>query len=96
VAAAVSVIVVAKVGAAPASSTATREGSRILDSTYSCRVRAERYIDLEASVTLPPDQNQPRPAVLQVFTAKKTFEQNGFTFPRKISGYLGKTCVSIS
>ena len=43
---AVTVAVVANVGAAPASS------MRVVDRTYSCKVRPARYIDLETSVTL--------------------------------------------
>ncbi|MGH3053647.1 MAG: hypothetical protein ACRDL7_01555 [Gaiellaceae bacterium] len=79
-AAAVGVTVAANVGAAPASSTLSRAGSRVVDSTYSCKVRAGHYIDLESSVTLPPEQGNPHPARLAVTTVKKGFQQNGFTF----------------
>lgn len=53
----------------------------VVDRTYSCKVRPQRYIDLNTSVTLPPTQDAPqRPANLNLFTVKKTFKQNGFTF----------------
>jgi hypothetical protein len=52
----------------------------VVDRTYSCKVRPQRYIDLNASVTLPPRQNVHRPANLNLFTVKKTFKQNGYDF----------------
>jgi hypothetical protein len=55
-------------------------GSSVVDHTYSCRVRAQRYIDLDASVTLPPAQKRPRPATVNVFTVDKTIERNGLDF----------------
>ena len=51
----------------------------VVDRTYSCQVRPQRYIDLNTSVTLPPTQNVRRPANLNLFTVK-TFKQNGYTF----------------
>lgn len=48
-----------------------------MDNTYSYRVRPQRYIDLDASVTLPPSQSKPRPARLDVFTLRKTINRNG-------------------
>ena len=71
---AVTVTVVANVGAAPASST------RVVDRTYSCKVRPARYIDLESSVTLPPENGQPRPGQVRVTTVKKGIQRNGITF----------------
>lgn len=71
---AVTVTVVANVGAAPASST------RVVDRTYSCKVRPARYIDLETSVTLPPENGQPRPGQVRVTTVKKGIQRNGMTF----------------
>jgi hypothetical protein len=71
---AVTVTVVANVGAAPASST------RVVDRTYSCKVRPARYIDLETSVTLPPENGQPRPGQVRVTTVRKGIERNGMTF----------------
>jgi len=68
------VTVLANVGAAPASST------RVVDRTYSCKVRPARYIDLETSVTLPPENGQPRPGQVRVTTVKKGIERNGMTF----------------
>ena len=72
--AAVTVTVAASVGAAPASST------RIVDRTYSCKVRPAHYIDLETSVTLPPENGQPRPGQVRVTTVKKGIQRNGITF----------------
>jgi hypothetical protein len=71
---AVTVSVAANVGAAPASST------RIVDRTYSCKVRPAHYIDLESSVTLPPENGQPRPGQVRVTTVKKGIQRNGITF----------------
>jgi hypothetical protein len=71
---AVTLTVVANVGAAPASST------RVVDRTYSCKVRPARYIDLETSVTLPPENGRPRPGQVRVTTVKKGIERNGMTF----------------
>jgi hypothetical protein len=71
---AVTVTVVANVGAAPASST------RVVDRTYSCKVRPAHYIDLETSVTLPPENGQPRPGQVRVTTVKKGIQRNGITF----------------
>jgi hypothetical protein len=51
-----------------------------VDRTYSCKVRPQRYIDLNTSVTLPPKQSVQRPANLNLFTVKKTFKQNGYDF----------------
>ena len=52
----------------------------VVDRTYSCKVRPERYIDLNTSVTLPLTQGTPRPANLNLFTVEKTFSSNGFKF----------------
>jgi hypothetical protein len=71
---AVTVTVVANVGAAPASST------RVVNRTYSCKVRPAHYIDLESSVTLPPENGQPRPGQVRVTTVKKGIQRNGITF----------------
>jgi hypothetical protein len=72
--AAVAVTVATSVGPAPASST------QVVDRTYSCKVRPARYIDLETSVTLPPENGQPRPGQVRVTTVKKGIERNGITF----------------
>jgi hypothetical protein len=71
---AVTVTVVANVGAAPANST------RVVDRTYSCKVRPARYIDVESSVTLPAENGQPRPGQVRVTTVKKGIQRNGITF----------------
>jgi hypothetical protein len=70
----VTVAVAASVTAAPASS------SRVVDRTYSCKVRPARYVDLETSVTLPPENGQPRPGQVRVTTVKKGIQRNGITF----------------
>jgi hypothetical protein len=44
----------------------------VLDRTYSCRVRQEHYVDVNTSVTLPPEQGYPRPAQLWLDTVHKT------------------------
>jgi hypothetical protein len=71
---AVAAAVVANAGSAPASST------KVVDNTYSCKVRPARYIDLESSVTLPPENGQPRPGQMIVTTVKKGIQRNGVTF----------------
>jgi hypothetical protein len=78
--AAVAVVVAVIVDAAPASSIGVRAASNVLDRTLSCRVRPQHYIDLEASVTLPPEQQMQRPAALRVSTVKKTIQRNGVAF----------------
>ena len=78
--AAVAVTAAVTAHAAPARPAGASAGSGTVDKTYSCRVRAERYIDLNTTVTLPPTQNHPRPANLNLFTVEKTFKENGFTF----------------
>ena len=74
VAGAVTVAAAASVSAAPASS------KQVVDRTYSCKVRPARYIDLESSVTLPPENGQPRPGQVRVTTVKKGIQRNGITF----------------
>jgi hypothetical protein len=71
---AVTATVVANAATAPASST------RVVDRTYSCKVRPARYIDLEPSVTLPAENGQPRPRLVRVTTVKKGIQRNGITF----------------
>jgi len=74
--AAVAAVAVTATVSAPAAPT----GSTVVNGSFSCLVRAERYIDVHASVTLPPSQNQPRPATLSLFTVEKTIKRNGFNF----------------
>jgi hypothetical protein len=66
--------------AVSAAVTAHAAPTSVVDRTYSCKVRPQRYIDLNTSVTLPPTQNRARPANLNLFTVEKTFNSNGFTF----------------
>ena len=79
------VAVVAVTAAVSAHAGPTRPGrasgnANVVDHTYSCRVRAQHYVDVDASVTLPPAQDQPRPATLSLFTVEKTIKRNGLDF----------------
>jgi hypothetical protein len=71
----------AALGAHASSAAPTRAGagSTILDKTYSCRVRKQHFVDLYASVTLPPADNRPQPGVLNVTTGARVSQQNGAT-----------------
>jgi hypothetical protein len=60
--------------AAPARASAA---ASTFDATYSCRVRKQHYVNLNASVTLPPVDNQPQPGVLLLTTVQKTHTKNG-------------------
>lgn len=73
--------------AAPTAVSRATRGSNVVDRTCSCRVRPQRYVDLDASVTLPPAQNRPRPARLRPLAFLDWA-------PRKIKGYFGKARVS--
>ncbi len=52
-------------------------GASTLDKTYSCRVRKQHFVDLYASVTLPPAANRPQPGILDVTTGARVTQQNG-------------------
>ena len=68
-------------GVLAASAHPARAHSRAsVDRTYSCRVRRARFVDLYASVTLPPDQNQPRPGSATVTTRRTTIVRQGVPF----------------
>jgi len=71
----------AALGAHASSAAPTRAGagSTTLDKTYSCRVRKQHFVDLYASVTLPPADNRPQPGVLNVTTGARVSQQNGAT-----------------
>lgn len=60
-----------------AAPTRSAAGAATLDKTYSCRVRKQHFINLSASVTLPPVQNQAQPGVFSVTTVQKTIKQSG-------------------
>jgi hypothetical protein len=66
----------AAVGAHASSAASTRStgSAATLDKTFSCRVRKQHFINLGASVTLPPVQNQPQPGVVSVTTVQKTIK----------------------
>lgn len=54
-------------------------GSSTTDVTYSCRVRSERFVDLYASITIPPINNKPQPGLLVLTTGAKVVTRNGAT-----------------
>jgi hypothetical protein len=64
------------VHASSAAPTRASTSAATLDKTYSCRVRREHYVDLYASVTLPPVNNQPQPGLLNLTTGVRTITQN--------------------
>jgi len=57
----------------------TGAGASTLDKTYSCRVRKLHFVDLYASVTLPPADNRPQPGILNLTTGARVSQQNGAT-----------------
>jgi hypothetical protein len=63
-------------------SAAPRSGgaSHVLDSTYSCLVRPERYVDLDASVTIKPEPGRIEPAQARVTTVPKTMQSQGVDY----------------
>jgi hypothetical protein len=71
----------AALGAHASSAAPTRAGAgaSTLDKTYSCRVRKQHFVELYASVTLPPADNRPQPGVLDVITGARVTQQNGAT-----------------
>lgn len=52
-------------------------GASTLDKTYSCRVRSQHFVDLYASVDLPPVDNKAQPGFLGLTTGVRTHNQNG-------------------
>ncbi|HKD95564.1 MAG TPA: hypothetical protein VKB43_12735 [Gaiellaceae bacterium] len=75
---AAAVVVTASAYAAPAPRTPIE--THVLDSTYSCQVRPERYVDLDASVTIKPEPGQVEPAQARVTTLPKTIQRNGVDY----------------
>jgi hypothetical protein len=65
-------------GSAAASGRAATLAST-LDKTYSCRVRRQHFVNLYASVTLPPANNRRQPGLLVLNTGAKTITQKGTT-----------------
>ena len=61
--------------AAPALAT----GTSTTDATYSCRVRSQHFVNLSASVTLPPIDNRRQPGVLVLTTGVRTVTRDGTT-----------------
>jgi hypothetical protein len=67
---------------ARASSAALRRAATpasTLDRTFSCRVRRQHFVNIYASVTLPPANNRRQPAMLVLNTGTKTVTQRGTT-----------------
>ena len=54
-------------------------GASTSDATYSCRVRSEHFVDLYASITIPPVDNKPQPGLLVLTTGAKSVTKNGAT-----------------
>lgn len=78
--AAIALALVAAAGAyaAPANSAGAGGVTRVVDRTYLCGVRAERYVDVNASVALPPDSSgHPILAQLWLDTVHKTAPVGG-------------------
>ncbi len=76
----VAVAATASAYAAPAALTRGFAASRVLDSSYSCRVRAQDYFNVATSVTLPPTPGGfQRPALVSLDTAGNS---NGTTLPQ--------------
>jgi hypothetical protein len=48
-----------------------------IDKTYSCPVRRQHFVEIFATVTYPPVNNQPQPGVLALTTVVKTINHNG-------------------
>ena len=78
--AAVALAAVATAGAYATSASSARAGgvTRVVDRTYLCRVRPEHYVDVNASVALPPDASgHPILAQLWLDTVHKTAPVGG-------------------
>jgi hypothetical protein len=70
----------AEVGVHATSAASTRAArATTTDATYSCRVRRAHFIDLSASVTLPPTDNRAQPGVLVLTTGVRSVTKDGTT-----------------
>src|ERR1700747_251470 len=67
----------AGVHAGYAAPTRATSATSIIDKTYSCPVRRQRFVEIFGTVTYPPVNNQPQPGVLALTTVVKTINQNG-------------------
>ncbi|MGZ4372588.1 MAG: hypothetical protein ACXVRQ_10375 [Gaiellaceae bacterium] len=76
---AAAVVAAAITYAAPAAPRSPGE-SHILDSTYSCRVRAQHYVDFDLSITVKPQPDQVEPAQARIDTVPKTITLGGTEF----------------
>jgi hypothetical protein len=76
---AVAAVAAASAYAAPAGSTRPRAGSQVVDSTYSCRVRPQRYVDLDTSVGLQKNGFQ-EPGQMRVTSVQKAIQRNGVKY----------------
>ena len=69
---------VATASAYAATSALAGGGSRVVDRTYSCRVRPQHYIDVNTNVALPPDASgHATPAQVWLDTVHKTTPMGG-------------------
>jgi hypothetical protein len=66
--------------AASVAGTGSAKSAKIVDRTYPCVVRPDRYVDLDLNVDLPPDNGMQRPAQAEIFTTTKTIKRNGIDF----------------
>jgi len=67
------------VHASSAAPTRAATATSTIDKTYSCPVRRQHFVELFATVTYPPVNNQPQPGVLALTTVVKTIKENGAT-----------------
>jgi hypothetical protein len=67
------------VHASSAAPTRATNATSTIDKTYSCPVRRQHFVDLSASVTLPPVNNQRQPGGLFLTTVVKTIKKGNTT-----------------
>jgi hypothetical protein len=65
------------VNASPAASNRASARSSTIDSTYSCGVRRQHYVDINAGVSFTPANSQHQPGFLVLTTVVKTIKKNG-------------------
>ena len=68
---------IAGVHVSSAASTRTVVGASTIDSTYSCAVRKQHYVDFNAGVSFTPANSKPAPGFLVLTTVTKTIKKNG-------------------
>jgi len=78
IAAVIVVALVATASAYAATSSRTGGGARVLDRTYTCRVRPQHYVNVNTNVSLPPDASgHATPAQVWLDTVHKTTPMGG-------------------